>query len=145
MKNVLSFKFENIAEGTVAIVPCVDGVGLDQLVADFERAAGYADPAGGYGGLVPSHFRFGSLLSYFLGQEEPLGEQGKIYVLSCECGEVGCWPLIADVRLHQDKVIWSGFRQPHRPKRNYECFGPFEFERAQYEEAVDALVRCGLS
>ena len=144
MKNVLSFKLENIAEGTVAIVPCVDGVGLDRLVTDFERAAGYADPAGGYGGLVPSHFRIGPLLSYFLGREEPLGEQGTIYALSCECGEVGCWPLIADVRLHHDKVIWGGFHQPHRPKRNYANFGPFEFGRAQYEEAVEALVRYGL-
>ncbi|MGO7424211.1 hypothetical protein ACCT09_31405, partial [Rhizobium ruizarguesonis] len=72
MKNLLSFKFENKDEETVAIVPCVDGVGLDQLVADFERAAGYGDPAGGYGGLVPSFYRFGPLSSYFLGREEPV-------------------------------------------------------------------------
>ncbi|WP_348649120.1 hypothetical protein [Rhizobium sp. WYCCWR 11152] len=144
MKNLLSFKFENKDEETVAIVPCVDGVGLDQLVADFERAAGYSDPAGGYGGLIPSFYRFGPLSSYFLGREEPVqgGGQGEIYVLSCECGEVGCWPLVAYVRLHQNKVTWDGFSQPHRPRRNYESFGPFEFERQQYEQVIEDLVRC---
>ncbi|MEF0938906.1 hypothetical protein [Rhizobium sp. BR 362] len=141
MTNFLSFTFENTGEHTVAILPCVDGVGLDRLAAAFEEAAGYRDPAGGYGGLIPSFYRFGPLPSYFLGQEEPVaGEQGEIYVLSCECGEVGCWPLIGHVRLHEDKVIWHGFRQPHRPSRNYAGFGPFEFERTQYEQAVEALV-----
>ncbi len=146
MTNVLSFKFENSEEDTVAILPCVDGVGLDQLVANFERASGYSDPAGGYGGLIPSYYRFGPLSSYFLGMEEPVigGEPGEIYALSCECGEVGCWPLIAHVRLHQDRVVWDGFSQPHRPRRNYESFGPFEFERTQYQRAVEAVVRrCG--
>jgi len=32
--------------------------------------------------------------------------------------------------------------QPHRPRRDYACFGPFEFERSQYELAVDAMIRC---
>lgn len=144
MTSILSFKLVNNAEDTAAILPCVDGVGLDQLVADFERATGYTDPAGGYGGLVPSHFRFGSLSSYFLGREEPVvgDEQGEIYVLSCECGEVGCWSLIAYVRLNQDKVVWDGFTQPHRPRRKYASFGPFEFERAQYERAVETMIPC---
>lgn len=142
MTNVLSFKFENTDEDAVAILPCVDGVGLDQLVAEFERSSGYSDPAGGYGGLIPSHYFYGPLPSYFLGHEEPVtgDEQGEIYLLSCECGEVGCWPLIAHVRLNQDKVIWNGFSQPHRPSRNYTNFGPFEFDRTQYERAVEDLV-----
>ncbi|MGR9206373.1 hypothetical protein ACU8OG_20940 [Rhizobium leguminosarum] len=142
MTNLLSFKFQNSDEDTVAIVPCVDGVGLDQLVAEFERTSGYCDPAGGYGGLIPSHYFFGPLPSYFLGQEEPVidDEPGEIYVLSCECGEVGCWPLVAHVRVNEDMVIWNRFSQPHRPNRNYESFGPFVFERIQYEQAVNTLV-----
>ncbi|MGR9470663.1 hypothetical protein [Rhizobium leguminosarum] len=142
MTNVLSFKFENTDEDTVTVLPCVDGVGLDRLVADFEEAADYRDPAGGYGGLVPSFYRFGPLPSYFLGQEAPVtgDEQGEIYLLSCDCGEVGCWPLIGHVRLRQDKVIWDRFSQPHRPSRNYESFGPFVFERIQYEQVVNALI-----
>jgi len=143
MTNILSFKFENTDEDTVAVLPCVDGVGLDRLVADFEEAAGYRDPAGGYGGLIPSDRFFGPLRSYFLGQEEPVtgDEQEEIYLLSCECGEVGCWPLVAYVRVNEDSVIWNRFSQPHRPNRNYESFGPFVFERTQYEKAVETLVR----
>lgn len=117
MTNILSFKFEKTDEGADAILPCVDGVGLDQLVAEFERTSGHNDPAGGYGGLIPSYYFFGPLPSYFLGQEEPVigDDQGEVYVLSCKCGEVGCWPLVAHIRLCEDKVIWDQFSQPHRP------------------------------
>jgi len=37
---------------------------------------------------------------------------------------------------------WAAFKQPHRPQRNYDAFGPFVFEKGQYEEAVrDAASR----
>jgi hypothetical protein len=38
-----------------------------------------------------------------------------------------------------DRVTWSQFEQPYRHERDYSAFGPFEFERRQYEEALAAL------
>jgi hypothetical protein len=40
-----------------------------------------------------------------------------------------------------DLVIWRGFAQPHRPKRDYGSFGPFAFRRTQYEHIVREAVR----
>jgi hypothetical protein len=59
-----------------------------------------------------------------------------IALLGCDCGEVGCWPLEAQVLVDDDLVIWRGFAQPYRPRRDYGSFGPFVFRRNQYDRAV---------
>lgn len=123
-----------------AFAPCIDGRPLCSLVERFERASDYADPAGGYGGLVPDHFNFGPLAAYFMGEAAIVGEAaGEIYTLGCECGEVGCWPLLTSVSVAERIVRWSGFRQPFRPERDYAGFGPFVFDRQAYREAVAQL------
>jgi hypothetical protein len=33
----------------------------------------------------------------------------------------------------------DSFRQPHRPDWDYSGFGPFVFDRAQYDEALQLL------
>ncbi|QJR02702.1 hypothetical protein HH800_11210 [Sphingobium yanoikuyae] len=138
MTQVLTFKIEYLDGGPVSLMPCIDGVTLADLVEAFERANGYMDPAGGYGGIVPAYFNLGPLTSYFMGREGPIegDEAGEIYALFCECGEAGCWPLIAHVRSDDQIVTWNAFAQPHRPKRDYSGFGPFEFARSEYDEAL---------
>lgn len=138
MTHALTFKCEYINGATPSLMPCIDGVALADLVTKFERENGYTDPAGGYGGIVPSHFNLGPLFSYFLGNEEPIegDKEGEIYTLFCECGEAGCWPLITHVRPMGQFIIWEDFVQPHRSQRDYTGFGPFVFERSDYEQAV---------
>jgi len=36
-------------------------------------------------------------------------------------------------------VTWTEFEQPHRKGRDYSGFGPFEFARATYEDAVSEI------
>lgn len=92
---------------------------------------------GGYGGLVPEHFRFGDLSLYFLGSDaSQWPKKGEASLLGCECGEVGCWPLNAGITVNGATVTWSRFQQPYRPDWDYSAFGPFEFDRQQYENAV---------
>jgi hypothetical protein len=123
----------------------VDGKSPSSKVAEFEAANGYTDLAGGYGGLVPEYFNFGPLLVYFCGQA---GQGGcdmdrEIHVLACDCGEVGCRPLMTSVRRLGTSYRWSAFDQPHRPQRNYQAFGPFIFEQHQHENAVrEAALQC---
>ncbi|WP_189334929.1 hypothetical protein [Actinoplanes ianthinogenes] len=107
------------------------------LVAGYERAAGF-DVPGQYAGLVVDFFRYGDLTDYLLGRPEggDRGDLGAIALLGCDCGEFGCWPLQAQVVADEERVTWRGFVQPHRPKRDYWDFGPFVFERRQYEQAV---------
>lgn len=140
MLRTVSFEIE---KGDVfAVTPYVDGTSLVELVEVYERAKGYLDPAGGYGGLVPAYFKYGPLNEYFAGKSKSeYWENLKgIYLLGCSCREVGCWPLIASVSHQGDTVTWTGFQQPFRPKRDYSKFGPFMFSRAQYEGAVNNLM-----
>lgn len=118
------------------ITPFVDGISLIDLVADFEASRGY-ESAGGYAGIIPAHFRFGDLRDYYFGRERrQWPESGRLWLLGCDCGEVGCWPLEVGVAFTDDIVVWSDFRQPHREKRSYDSFGPFQFDRRSYDDQI---------
>ena len=128
-------------EGTHAITPYVNGKSLVEVVSAFEREQCF-DPVGGYGGLIPEWFNYGPLDRYFLGDFEPntyFANIGRVYLLGCECGEVGCWPLSAHIKTEGDSVMWTTFRQPHRPQRDYSAFGPFIFDADLYRQAVATL------
>jgi hypothetical protein len=124
-----------IPSGAISVTPSLDGVPLTELVARFEISAGF-EPVGGYGGLIPAHFNFAPFDQYFLGKS---WMPNKVWLLACQCGEVGCWPLEAKIEVNDRKVVWRDFRQPHRPTWDYSGFGPFIFERAAYEAALCVL------
>jgi hypothetical protein len=123
------------------LLPFVDGVSMVDLVGAYELAAGF-DAPGQYAGLVLDHSRFGDLASYLIGEPESayFTDRGTIAVLGCDCGELGCWPLEARVLVADAAVTWLGFAQPFRPQRDYGTFGPFMFDRTQYERAVRQAV-----
>jgi hypothetical protein len=69
------------------------------------------------------------------------GERGdRVALLVSGCGEEGCWPLVAHIAIADDIVTWSDFEQPHRPHWDLGQFGPFVFERKQYDAAIAKLV-----
>jgi hypothetical protein len=137
----VSFKVEPF-EGTFSITPIVNGTPLPEIVAAFEREQHF-EPTGGYGGLIPTWFEYGALDQYFLGHFEKdsyFARKNRVYLLGCQCGEVGCWPLVARIRTESKFVVWDSFEQPHRKDRDYSKFGPFVFDGEQYRQAIAALV-----
>jgi len=133
-------QFRVLAEGPRQIVVEINRTPLVDLVSAYEASCGYR-PLGGYAGLIPEHFNFGELVDYFLGRDNGQWPRpGRAWLLGCDCGELGCWPLEAMVHVSDDLVVWSGFRQPHRPDRDYTGFGPYVFDREQYQQAVSAAV-----
>lgn len=139
-KTTISFKIQPF-EGACSITPQLDGTSLVELISSFEREMAF-DIAGGYGGLIPRWFDYGPLDRYFFGDFKPdsyFAKKGCIYLLGCDCGEVGCWPLSAQVELGDDSVKWANFSQEHRPERDYSNFGPFVFNADQYRGAVVKL------
>lgn len=142
MPNILSFDVgARRVDGPLIVTPCVDGVALTVLTEQFERSHGMGDHAGGYGGLIPEYFRYGPLDRHFLDDcDEYFRDLGCIYLLGRQCGEVGCKPLTGVVTLAGDIVKWHGFRQSHRPERDYKAFGPFVFDRNQYERTLMDLI-----
>jgi hypothetical protein len=136
----LSFAIEPLSDDelVVSIVPIVNGVRLTALVEEFERERLY-EPVGGYAGIVPTHFNFGRLDQYFLATSAAPPFADKRWLLGCECGEAGCWPLEARIVTHEREIVWEGFRQPFRPERDYSSFGPFRFDHDQYRLSVIEL------
>jgi hypothetical protein len=123
----------------------VNGTDFVDLVRQAELSSAQADDeeelAGTYVGLVPGHIRM-DLAGQFLGGSGAWlypDPAGKTALLSCDCGEVGCSPLLARVTVDEDTVTWGEFEQPTRPDWDYEGFG-FTFERAQYERALLELL-----
>jgi len=137
----LSFSLEPCArdESLLSIEPLIDGTPLVQLIQIFEKEHCFARP-GKYAGIIPQHFNIGPLDRYFMGDHGPesLWAEG-IELLSCTCGEFGCWPLIARVVVEENLIRWCDFRQPHRPKQDYAEFGSIIFDADQYRHVVGDL------
>jgi len=119
----------------------VNGMSLIELVRRAELPSAQADDeeelAGTYVGLVPGYIRI-DLASQFLGSPGTSlspGPDEKTALLSCNCGEVGCSPLLARVTVDDETVTWDEFEQPTRPDWDYDGFG-FTFSRPQYEQAL---------
>ena len=124
--------------GALEIVLRIDGIPLTKLIDRFELAAGMQPAGDAYGGLIPEFFRFGPMADHFHGRStQAMGP--KTPLLSCECGEWGCWPLMARITPTPEHVTWDSFEQPHRTARDYTGFGPFPFDRHQYDDALHAL------
>ena len=62
-------------------------------------------------------------------------------VLGCGCGDMGCWPLLTVITVAHRNVTWSRFKQFFMPEWDYSDFGPFTFERQQYDDALAELRR----
>ncbi|GGK88609.1 hypothetical protein [Deinococcus radiotolerans] len=147
-------------EDTVLVL--MNGTPLVELVRRWEdvaaQATGERSLAGSYAGL-PARFA-AEIQTAWLGADQDdgrLGGPGKwVTLLGCECGEPGCWPLLARIETDGQAVRWLDFQQPYRAKKeadplnpqrpptpfwSYEGFGPFVFERAAYTRAVRSLGR----
>jgi hypothetical protein len=121
------------------VVPVLDGRPLLELIDRFETSSAMRPAGGAYGGLIPAHYRYGPLDEHFLGKATR-GLGPKTAVLACECGEVGCWPLMTRITPTGNLVVWNEFEQIYRRTRDYTAFGPFLFDRAQYDHALEVLL-----
>jgi hypothetical protein len=129
---------ERAGSGELEVVPLIGGVLLTTLIDAYELGTGM-DPAGGaYGGLVPASYRFGGMERHFRGgSTETFGPATP--VLGGECGQWDCWPLLCRIGFTGGEVRWDEFAQPRRPVRDYTRFGPFRFDRDEYEDALADL------
>ena len=132
----------------------INGRDLVELVRAVENPFAYKEGApsiaGAYAGLPPDEDTCPPS-KHFLGEPSATLYKyaAKTQVLGCECGEVGCWPLLCLIEADRTRVRWSSFEQPHRSGKgvqsrwNYDQLGPFEFNRGQYQRALEALRRAG--
>jgi hypothetical protein len=136
----VAFRIDNSA---VAIE--VNGRSLVELVGEVERPFAEREGAPNIAGqYAPLELRvLDSAWEHFHGapgSDLVCGPRDKTVLLGCDCGEPGCWPLMARVEVGHDTVTWDGFTQPHRDERwSYDAMRPLTFDRRQYDEALAAL------
>lgn len=141
--DTIAFKRKHLTFAGIDLVEIlINGTSLVGLVKAHEQpladAEGHPEIAGGYDGMSPSDLWSGDDgLSNIAGSR-------TVQVLQCDgCHEPGCWPLMCRVEVREDRVIWSDFEQPHWDSGDgrwrYNTFGPFDFERSQYDAAIAAF------
>jgi hypothetical protein len=120
---------------------------LRDIELSFATREGHPRIAGAYSSLPAHRVFFPS--RHFLGEPEPSYSDGagRTYVLECECGEPGCWPLAVRIEVREREVVWSDFQQPHRGPQSkagewrYDALLSFTFDRQLYEQALSAQKR----
>jgi hypothetical protein len=129
--------------GECQIVAYIDSVALDEMIALFETDAGCGASCSGIGvnpyesGIGVKPCESGPLEEYFHGNR--LAWKGKTEVLGCVCGNMGCESVNARISVTDDLVIWDSFESYLDPSPDYSAFGPFRFQRTQYDDALRAL------
>lgn len=110
-------------------LPMVNGRSLIDYVKEIE-AEYNSGLAGLYDGIRPDRLLKG------LKNAAPGGES---YILECDCGVPGCWPVVMYIMQTENSYIWKNFRHDHRDEWDYSNMPIFEFDREQYEKALDTL------
>lgn len=87
-----------------------------EIELPFARRRGRPDLAGDYAGLPPEAVFSPSRRLLGRGEYRYDDWHGKVALLGCVCGSVGCSPLLVSVEALEDRVVWSGFEQPHRKR-----------------------------
>ena len=135
----------HMGEAMLVVLPYVDGVALATLFGQYDRARrGYpfGVDEGPYGGLSWSR----NLLSLLRGDSARNAwgdqDQGRCDLLSClGCLEVSCGGIRVRITMRDDVVVWDDFVHTYDRDVRFGWVGPFTFDRAQYEAALDELAR----
>jgi hypothetical protein len=117
---------------------------IKDIEGSFAEAEGSPWIAGNYVGLGPEQLD-GSPTNHFFGSSNShlfCGPEDKTVLLICrQCGEPGCWPLMARVEVTTATVTWTDFEQPHRSDAwRYDGLS-LTFDRCQYESALAEIER----
>ncbi|SEC07396.1 hypothetical protein SAMN04489844_1625 [Nocardioides exalbidus] len=131
----------NDSSGTTEVIIRINETSLIDLARAAEQPwadrEGKPNLAGSYMGLGP--WALGGSSTHFLDNPRAVWfDDGDTVLLGCDCGEWGCWPLVADITATDVQVTWSCFRQGHRDW-NLSTLGPFVFARPEYDEALRKL------
>ena len=137
----IEWRVDDPADEWADVAIYIDGQSLIELVKQYEESRDY-HPAGGYGW---SPLRWAPLhAGHFSGVPSWPTNGGKALLLVCGCQNLGCWDFNGRIVIRPEHVEWTEFEQVHRMPGSpgghwdYGNFGPFRFDRRQYEAALAA-------
>lgn len=123
----------------------VNGVSLVDLVRQAELPMAQQEGSPGLAGQYSWCYGTRTYMTDLRrGSKDP---EDFIPMLQCPCGEPACWPLYAWIEVGEETVTWHSFYQRHRQAGSsdkpwdYSGFGPFTFDRKQYERALQTVLK----
>jgi hypothetical protein len=63
-----------------------------------------------------------------------LYQDGRVAVLTCSCGQLGCGGVVAQIEFSNETVTWGDFR--HANYLTPQGMGSFVFSRSEYDRAL---------
>jgi hypothetical protein len=116
----------------------VNGERLVELVRRIESPSAIAADEGPMAGKYRPLWGYRFDPGLFVGEpaDRELRHPDGVVLIGCDCGVVGCWPLVCRVQVNAGSIVWDAFRQPFRRKWDHSGLGPFALERAAYEDEV---------
>ena len=140
--DIVNFILEDASEENDLVVNVyVNNKNLKDILKEYENQFD-KESAGKYEGIRLLYFD--DVIKHFTGniKESILNFSGKSQLLGCPCGEPGCWPFFANIKIDKNKIIWNGFEQPHRKINSpggywdYCNLKAFEFDKNDYESKL---------
>jgi hypothetical protein len=137
----IEWRVDDPADEWANVAIYIDGISLIDLVKQYEESRAYF-PAGGYG-WSPVRWT-APLARHSLGEPHWPTSGGMALLLVCGCQNLGCWDFNGRIVVTPEYVERSDFEQVHRRPDSpggywdYSAFGPFRFDRHQYESALAA-------
>ncbi|HXY26839.1 MAG TPA: hypothetical protein VEH82_00990 [Acidimicrobiales bacterium] len=119
------------------LTPILDGRSLIDLLTDYQEARG-SELAAIHDALVLDESQLEDIPEHLLHGTRSSPHDAGTAALGCTCGVNDCIPFLAEVRITDDQVSLGGFRNPLAAglSWDYSDLGPFVFDRAQYEVAL---------
>jgi hypothetical protein len=134
MSSRIELRVEDAPDLGPVVRVAIDGRDLIDWIRKIEllhaREDGREDIAGAYAGLRLQEWADLPSLGY-----------GRVAVLGCTCGEVGCWPLGVRIEIRPRTVIWRDILGAFSVEAIYEPLGRFIFDREQYEAEIARVLR----
>lgn len=148
---------ESECDSMLGIVPYIDGVPITDLIDEYEDTKSQSDdnPSVSLQNQEQESVPWKSersndwAISYHdinhtLHQtvlDSPLESGKDVIILVCGCGESGCSRTSVDMQVSESHVTWSNLRTWISSYQPYENFGPWIFDRIQYEQACKKIVK----
>ena len=120
-----------LASNSQQLVILINGQPLSDMLLELGVCS--ADEGGADGGSEkPSH-------AWLLREDCEIQhlKSGRTLIMGCTCGIPWCAPLEVEVTIRNGMVIWSGFTNTPMQEKSVTNLGPFVFDQAEYELAVN--------
>jgi len=139
MTHTISFQPDPYGE-CGEILAYIDGTRITHIISEYERESnpsGRAHDKTSRDGGIPLDEIQGSF-EHTVCDRVLQSSQGVI-LLVCDCGYSSCSSTKVDIEVTDTQIIWSNLRTWISKYEPYADFGPWMFNRTQYQSACDEL------